>query len=267
MSDLLGHEVYALRYARATALRSEVFHCHHMHDDADGPQGIDYYFWLVRGEHGVVLVDCGFDAEGGAARRRHHETEPLELLARMGVRPEDVDHLVISHLHYDHVGNVARFPNATVTVARAEYAYWTAPDARRWRLNMLLVDQEDVDVLGDLETDGRLNLVDGPTEIVPGVTVTPVGGHTPGQLITQVSVGGRSIVLASDAAHFAEEWVGDLPFALFHDLDDLWAAYELLRHLEGTPDITVIPGHDPLTARMFESVREECFDLREPRAS
>lgn len=83
----------------------------------------------------------------------------------------------------------------------------------------------------------------------------------PEQLITEVDTSSGSIILAFDAAHFAEEYEADRPFSLFHDLDDLWACYDLLKQCDARDGITVVPGHGPSTATSFAAVHEHVIDL------
>ena len=232
---------------------------------ADDLMGLDYYFWLVRNDARTVLVDCGFDRDRGAARNRFHDTDPLELLDRMGLCPEDVDHVVLTHMHYDHVGNVERFPKATFSIAREEYDFWCGPGGDR--VSTALVDPEEVRIVRKLAHEERLHLVDSADELFPGLSVTRLGGHTPGQLIVRVDSGGGELVLASDAAHYYEEIEHDRPFALFTSLPDMYRAYDILRGLIGRPDTTVIAGHDPRVRSLFHEARPECLDLTAPVAT
>src|SRR5437870_1363947 len=125
----------------------------------------------------TVLVDCGFDRERAAAKGRFQQTHPLELLARMGVSPQEVDHVIISHMHYDHVGNVQLFPKATFSMAREEYDFCSGPYGNR-ELMRALVDPEEVRIVQDLARQERLHLIDDSEQLFPGVVVTRLGGHT-----------------------------------------------------------------------------------------
>jgi glyoxylase-like metal-dependent hydrolase (beta-lactamase superfamily II) len=254
------YEVYALRYGQQPATKSRLFVKYDYYGEPDGPSLIDYYFWLVRNEHRTVLVDCGFDRERGLARNRHQDTTPIELLSRMGVSPEDVDHVVISHMHYDHVGNVGLFPNATFSLAREELTFATGPYIDRV-VYAGVVDQAEVELVRGFVQHGRLTFVDGSSELFPGIRATTVGGHTPGQMIVEVAITGGSIVLASDAAHLYEEIERDRPFNGYHDLDGTFRTYELLRALRARPSTTVIPGHDPLVRERFRHAQPDCVDL------
>src|SRR2546430_2267114 len=116
------YEVYALRYASLPERRaSESFYRFDLYGEPDRPAPMDFFFWLVRNNDRTLLVDCGYTREVALARGRDPGNDPLELLSRLDVRPADVDHVILSHMHYDHVGNVNLFPNATFSMARAEF--------------------------------------------------------------------------------------------------------------------------------------------------
>jgi len=109
------------RYATRTSRKSQEYFRYDLYGCPDG----------VRNGDRTILVDCGFDKERGMVKKRVQQTAPLEILARMGVGPADIDHVVISHMHYDHVGNVSLFPNATFGIARDEYEFWSGPYGSR----------------------------------------------------------------------------------------------------------------------------------------
>jgi glyoxylase-like metal-dependent hydrolase (beta-lactamase superfamily II) len=260
MPDSDGYEVYALRYAsRATHAAAEFFR-YELYGEPDEPLGLDYFFWLVRDGTSTILVDCGFDRDRSARKGRYQDIDPVELLARLDVRPADVGHILLTHLHYDHCGNVGLFPNATVSVARAELEAWSGSlgerDLMRW-----VVEPAEVRAVTELREQGRLRLVESACEVLPGITMSCVGGHTPGQSIVQVRTAAGSVVLASDAMHYYAETERDRPYNLFTDLDALYRGYDLLRELQAQPDTTVVAGHDPLVTSRFAPVAAECFDL------
>lgn len=258
-----SYEVHALRYFTRSATKSHEIFRFDLYGDEDEEIGMDYSFWLLRNEARTVLVDCGFNKERAAAKNRFQHTDPVELLVRMGVTPDQVEHVIITHMHYDHVGNVELFPNAVFSMAREELDYFTGPYGDR-ELERKLVDPEEVRLVKLLVADDRLVLVDGTAEPFPGIRLTKVGGHTAGQLIVEVDTNAGTIVLASDAMHYFEEIERDRPYNLFNNLGDMYRGYDILRELAARPGVTVIPGHDPRVATMYELVQPECFDLTAP---
>jgi len=259
------YEVYALRYGGHAGHRAGLFLQHDLSGEPDGPQQVDYFFWLLRNAHRTVLVDCGFVRDRGVSKQRYQDTHPLELLARMGTRAEDVDNVVISHAHYDHMGNVGLFPHATFSMARREFEFATGRYADRFPTRCF-VDPVDVAAVRDLARQERLTLLDDAADLFPGIAATPVGGHTPGQMLTEVTTASGQIVLASDAAHFYEELECDRPFNIFHDLDGMFRTYDRLRELGERPGTTVVAGHDQEVMSRFLLVEPECVDLTAPVA-
>jgi len=265
------HEVYALRYASMRGRRtSEIFLRYPLHGVEDRPIGMDCYFWLIRSRSHVVLVDCGWNRERGlgsvGGRFSHIATEekdPVDLLARIGVPPGRVDHVIASHMHFDHVGNLDLFPNARLSIARAEFDCWTGPYGDRLAIAHSTAP-EDVRVIQDCERAGRVHLVDETEEVLPGVTVTPVGGHTPGQMIVEVKTRTGAVVLASDAAHYHEELDHDRPFYIYSDMLAILRTYDLLRAKATQPSTWVVTGHDPVEMDRFERVNADCVDLTRP---
>jgi glyoxylase-like metal-dependent hydrolase (beta-lactamase superfamily II) len=187
----------------------------------------------------------------------------MELLARLDVTPDMVGHIIVSHMHIDHIGNLDLFPNATVFVARAEYECWTGPYGQTPALAHA-ASRPDVEFLQSLAEEGRVHFVDEPCELLPGITAIPVGGHSPGQMITEVKTRGATVIVASDAAHFHEELEHDRPFYVYTDLLATLRGYELLRTRATEPDTWIVTGHDAVEMDRFPRVNADCVDLTVP---
>ena len=166
----------------------------------------------------TVLIDagCGDKMDPKLAQiykldRRYHLDHSL---ADAGVSVEDIDIVVASHLHFDHVGGftkigkdgaiVPRFPKAKYIAHRAEWEDATHPHERN-RASYL---QENFVPLKDA---GVLTLVDDAAEIIPGVRYRRSGGHTPNHQVLMIESGGRTAVFTADmyptSVHIADPWV------------------------------------------------------------
>jgi glyoxylase-like metal-dependent hydrolase (beta-lactamase superfamily II) len=175
---------------------------------------------LVRVGGSIVLVDAGYGSKADGKRRDFQALEEggpiVRSLAAHGVRPEDVDLVVLTHLHFDHVGGCTMrdesgslrlvFSNADHVVQRSE---WEDAVSRRPEL---LGSYFEEDFL-PLEAAGRLQLVDGEVEILPGVRVRRVGGHTRGMQIVELGststdppLGVALSDLAPTTAHLKTFW-------------------------------------------------------------
>ena len=260
MSLPAEYETYALRYGSTGANKAGKFHDFAAYGEPDEPAPMEFYFWLLRNDDRIVLVDCGFDDVRTAERGYLHTNHPIELLARFGVRPEEVDHVVISHMHFDHIGNVELFPNATFSIASEEFQFWTGPFADREHL-CRHTDAREVQMVVKLYQEGRVRLVESPEELFPGIKVTPMRGHTPGHIITEVATRTGSVVLAADAIHYYEEMERDRPYWVFTDLEGMYKSYAFLNELASHPGVSVVAGHDPAVLSRFKAVDDDCVDL------
>src|SRR5207247_1085070 len=118
----MTYEVYALKYAHHARRASENFIGGDPHD---GPMPLDYFVWLVRGEGREIVVDTGFSAAMARKRGRQHLRCPTDALRLLEVDAAQIKDVVITHLHYDHVGNFELFPAATLHLQELEMRYAT----------------------------------------------------------------------------------------------------------------------------------------------
>lgn len=256
MNAAPARQVLAVKYGYRVTSRAESYLNYHMYGEPDADLGIDYYFWVIRDGAEVVLVDTGFAPEVGRRKRRAHYTTPAEVLPALGIGADDVTAIVISHAHWDHIGNLRQFPRAQLVMSEAEYAFWTSPLAGRAHF-AAHSEPDEIALLAQARKEDRLTLFAGTCAPAPGIELTEVGGHTPGQLIASVATpdGGpgstSTVVLASDALHFYEEVERDWPFAILADLPAMYRAYDTLAQLAKQPGTRLVAGHDPLVRTRF----------------
>jgi glyoxylase-like metal-dependent hydrolase (beta-lactamase superfamily II) len=262
-------EVLAVRFGHRVTTRAETFFNYHLYGEPDAKMDLDYYFWVIRdGDGTVTLVDTGFAPAAGDRRGRTWTTTPADALPALGIDPAAVGTVVVTHAHWDHIGNLHQFPAAEIVISRAEFDFWTGPVARRAQF----AAHAEPDELAHLETacrEGRLRFITDKHLVRPGVEATEVGGHTPGELIVTVATQNGTVVLASDALHFYEEAERDRPFAILADLPGMYRAYDLLTGLAAQPDTWLVAGHDPAVRDRFAPYRGDpaVTDLTKPAAA
>lgn len=244
------HEVLAVRYGTRVTTRGEAYLNWHVYGEPDAWFRMDYFFWLVRGGGRTTVVDCGYDPEVGRRRRRETLVDPVEALRRLGVDPATVDRLVVSHAHYDHIGNLAHFPAAEIVLTARELAFWTGPHAGRVQFAHS-TEPDEIAALARAHAEGRVTTFSGYCELGDGFALVEVGGHTPGQLIGRVEVPGGEVVLAADALHFYDELTLDRPFFVVADLEAMYAGFDTLRDLTARPGRVLVAGHDTDVGRRF----------------
>jgi glyoxylase-like metal-dependent hydrolase (beta-lactamase superfamily II) len=150
-------DVLAVRYGTRTTRRSDVYLHYDAYGEPDGEIAMDYFFWVVRGDTGDTLVDCGFNDASGGRRHRTMLCPPVRALARLGIHPTT---LVVTHAHYDHIGNVAAFPDARIVMSRTEYDFWTGPMGGKV-LFASSAEADDVAALRKAHGEGRVEFVEG----------------------------------------------------------------------------------------------------------
>jgi glyoxylase-like metal-dependent hydrolase (beta-lactamase superfamily II) len=248
-----SYEVLAVRYGARQATAADVFHSFPVYGEPDRPLGMDYFFWVARSPSRTVVIDSGFSPAGGAARRRTTLMDMTTALGAAGVNPDDVGQVIVTHAHYDHIGGLPAFGAAEVIITRSEYEFWTGPLGDR-PLFAHHTEAAEISHLRSLRAAGRLTLTGHSHQVAPGIELTEVGGHTPGQAVVSVAAGPGRVILASDAVHYYEELERDRPFSTVVNLADMYAAFDQIREMEQDAGTRVIAGHDPVVAERFPAL-------------
>jgi len=240
-------QVHALKYAdRNARTRRDSFL---FDDNHDAPHAMDYYIWVLRRGKEVILVDTGYDCAEAAARGRPIRLTALAALAPLGLTPEAITTVIVTHLHYDHAGGLHLFPEATLHMQSAEMAYATGPCMCHDVLRAPFSAGHVCEAIQRLYS-GRVVFHDGDGQVAEGVTVHRIGGHSRGLQCVRVRTEAGWLVLASDAAHYYENLTARKPFPIVVDLEDMMAGFSRLEQLASGPGL-IIPGHDPLVRRRF----------------
>lgn len=240
-------DVFAVKYAdRNARTRADSFI---FDDNHDAPHAMDYFMWVLRRGTEVILVDTGYDDAEASARDRPIRLDPGAALAPLGLTPDDITQLIVTHLHYDHAGGLHLFPNAHLHMQAAEMAYATGPCMCHDTLRMPFTARHVCEAVHRLYA-GKLTFYEGDGKIADGVTVHCIGGHSRGLQAVRVRTTAGWLVLASDAAHFYENFQARKPFPIVVDLHDMLDGFDRLERLASSTDL-IVPGHDPLVRSMF----------------
>jgi N-acyl homoserine lactone hydrolase len=203
--------------------------------------------YLVVHPEGTLLWDTGIDDSFAALARGKRIAAPIVFrvpktlrsqLAEVGVSPDKVDYLGLSHLHVDHVGNVGLFPRSTVLLQRAEYEAGYGPDPERFTLIP--------DTYAALKRD-RIEIVEGDHDLFGDglVVMKALPGHTPGHqglLVVLPETG--PILIGADIAYSAADYAESAVRTANVDLEASRRSIEAAKALERDRDATVWLHHD-----------------------
>jgi len=250
-------EVFALRYGWQARQAGDNFV--HSPDPHDAAMPLDYFVWLLRSGEREIVVDTGFgqavlDKRANPKDPKTREiTRPVDAALRaMGSEPADVEDVVITHLHYDHAGNLGLFPKAKFHLQEREMQFATGRHMCQACMRGAFEVEDVVAMVRAVYAD-RVIFHRGDAELAPGVTLHHVGGHTDGLQMVKVMTARGPVVLASDAAHFFANMRRREPFPIVFHLGDMAEGWARASALAGDED-RVIPGHDPQVRAIYPAL-------------
>lgn len=190
--------------------------------------------WYLDNGKEKILVDTGGSEPNEPQYmpyERLKEQEIDQALYRLGIYPDDIDIVILTHLHWDHASNNHLFNNAEFFVQRKEIQYAVSP---------LPIHKIAYDIERIIKTN--YNFIDGDEIIIEGLSTILTPGHTPGQQSVLVDTIKGKCLLASDLVTFYECWEADPPIAngVHVDLSDYYQSFNKIKKLADN----IIPGHD-----------------------
>jgi len=192
------YRVYAVRFAKSA----------YPFTAADWAKGapktdsvkINFMVWLIQGNGKNILLDAGFqnDLDDAKEFKVVDYTRPDLALAKVGLKPEDITDVILSHPHWDHIDGVGLFPNAHIWIQKEDFNYFVSTSWQKGEHHGGY-EKRDVRTMIDLNMAGRVTLVNGDDqEIMPGIKVFTGSRHTFNSQYVLVNTGTNKIVLASD---------------------------------------------------------------------
>lgn len=255
------YEIYALKYAGPfTSKLAMVLWMEGWDQDIDRY----YYLWAIKGKDGFVVVDAGCGVTLATQRKLKGFVNPVDVLARIGANAESVKKVVITHIHFDHVGGMEMFPRAfpkaIFYVQKKEYDFWIKNPLAQRPPFARVADPLANKALAELEGTDRLRLICGDQKILPGIELLSAPGHTIGLQAVAVNTTKGIAIVASDCAHIARSFKDDNPSCLITDLPAWLQSFDKLRARAASIDL-IFPGHDVMMFQNFPKVADDVTRL------
>ena len=203
--------------------------------------------WLILGGEKKVLVDTGpSDPEWASLHHRplakSSSQEIKNALNKYGLRPDDIEVVIFTHLHWDHCFNLEHFPKATFWVQKTELQYAVAPLPTAYRTYEAGVPGVQPPWM---KVFGSLKLADGDQEILPGIRVLYLPGHSPGSQGVVVDTGAGQWLIAGDNVPLYENCDGDgsqdiIPSGIYENLHSYYDSLKIIIKYHNR----ILPGHE-----------------------
>jgi glyoxylase-like metal-dependent hydrolase (beta-lactamase superfamily II) len=251
------YQIYALKYA-GPFVRTGA----HLiwYQDWDKIEKINYYIWCIKGPGATVVVDAGVTPQLAGERQLEGYVNPVEVLARIDVRADEVRHVVITHMHFDHANGAGLFPAATFYIQEDEYRFWLEDPVAARPPFRYVSDPVSTAYLASLEGTERLVLLKGDQQILPGIQCLLSPGHTVALQTVAVDTAEGTAVIGSDCAHVFRNYREDWPSALIVDLVGWMKTYDKLRRKVSSPHL-LFPGHDRLLMEKYPAAAQDVTRL------
>jgi glyoxylase-like metal-dependent hydrolase (beta-lactamase superfamily II) len=253
-------DVYAVRFATIAN-----FPVSSLISGADRSRRLDIAMtvWVLKGVNGrVALVDSGFHRDQYfTAFAVKDFVLPSEAIAPLGIKPEEVTDIFLSHMHWDHAGGIDLFPAARVWVQQDEFEYYTG-EAWQSRNTHGGIDADDVLEMVKRNTMGRVTLVRGEDETsISGIGFHVGGKHTwQSQFVSVQTRAGSTVVLASDNVYLYENLDTHKPIAQTLNADSNLRTQDRMRSLASALKL-VVPGHDPAVFDRFPHISDRIVKI------
>lgn len=202
---------------------------------------------IIQGYGHNILVDTGFGNQYFIEKcNAAHMLKPEEYLSAAELKPDNIDTVIVSHMHYDHVGFINYFPLADVYVQKTEYNGWKNALQTHPSFDLLFVylDENTMADFQRIDASGKLHLIGDGEEIFPGIKAYLTPGHSFGTQSIAVDAKKGPVVICGDSAYAIENIKSMTPMGYGISQLDMMESFEKILKLAEGKFENIVPGHD-----------------------
>jgi glyoxylase-like metal-dependent hydrolase (beta-lactamase superfamily II) len=245
------YELFGISYGNSKFRKDKVF----LNESKNKKVSFEWIFWLAKGNDKTILIDTGFDDEILAKKWKiKNYTAPQNKLKLLGLSPDDITDVILTHAHWDHLGSLSSYKKATVWIQQIEYDHLQKLFLEK-KSGKSGVRFEDLTVLETLNKEGRLKLINDDSEIFEGFALTAGGSHTKGSQYVTVETIDGAVIIAGDNAYMYENIRRHKPIGSSVDYDENLSVIRDM-HKKAASPFFILPGHDPKVLRWFPEIAD-----------
>ncbi len=249
--------VFAIEYGQSDFSRSALI----QNGDKTERQAFSWYAWLIIGHQKRILIDTGFGDKETANKWKIKNFKPVnEIIKEAGISSESITDVVLTHLHWDHAGNIKPYQNARIHINSEEWN-WAKSRVNEKQPERSGVRHSDLKQIELYRQKNQVHMLSNETEIFPGISTKVGGAHTGGIMWLTVKTNNHIVVLASDNAFLYENLETLTPIGQTASPDADLAVLTRITE-SATHSRLIVPGHDPLVAKKFTVVAPHMFEIR-----
>lgn len=223
-----------------------------------------FYLFCIKNNDHTILLDTGASQDELAIRGMFNRPSPKELLKRINVNSEEVEAIILTHLHSDHFSEAEGYTNCIFYIQRIEYQFWSEEIQR---FHSILYPPfakgrpvARIESLQKLNSLKRVRFLDGDGEVYPGISYSWCGAHTPGSQLITVQTSRGKVLCCSDFIDSYRNWDERIPVGVLTNLVEWLRGIGKIEQMN-LPRESIIPGHDPQLMVLFPKVAEDIVKI------
>ncbi len=218
-------ELYSIKYGDSLYPTGDIYYNDKLNKEVE----FSWLFYLIKYNNHIILVDTGFNNEKYIEQLKIDFKDPLFLLVAMNIKPEDVTDIIITHSHFDHIGNIEKFPDAKIYIQKDEFEYFKK--------------NYKSDVISNF-INGNNNIItfDDSYVLYNIFKITKIGGHSIGSSIVSFNYMKKEYLITGDECYLYYNYSNQKPVGTYYNINK---NIEFIKNIQGKNKI-ILTMHEPL---------------------